>query len=394
MIAPGLPDDEAARLASLRALDILDTPPEERFDRITRLAATLFDAPISYITMVDANRQWFKSTCGLTETETDRDVSFCGHAILDDEALIIPDATEDPRFVDNPQVVGEPHIRFYAGQPLRGPEGHNVGTLCVADREPRTTVPEDSRRALQDLATVVEKELNLEDMAVLQEKLLKASEEARRAHEESERLLLNILPRPVADQLRDGEGDVVDHYPEATVLFADLVAFTPFARQRSPRQVVGVLNDLFCRFDRLVQDQGVEKIKTMGDAYMVAAGLPDPRPDHAEAVVTVATEMLDTLDRLNAERGTDLQLRIGINTGPVTAGVIGTHRFIYDLWGDAVNTAARMESCGVPGRIQVSAATREQLAATDYPFEPRGPIDVKGKGRMRTFLLANQMHDA
>ena len=389
MIAPELPTDEAARLESLRALDILDTPPEERFDRITRLASTLFDAPIAYITMVDANRQWFKSSCGLNATETDRDVSFCGHAILEDEALVIPDATADPRFADNPQVVGEPHIRFYVGQPLRGPEGHNVGTLCVADREPRDTVPADDRRALADLATVVEKELNLQDMATLQEKLLEASERAHEAQAESERLLLNILPRPVADQLRNGEADVVDHYPEATVLFADLVAFTPFARQRSPRKVVGVLNDLFCRFDRLVQDRGVEKIKTMGDAYMVAGGLPTPRPDHADAVVAVGRDMLDTLDQFNDERGTDLQLRIGINTGPVTAGVIGTHKFIYDLWGDAVNTAARMESCGVPGRIQVSAATREQLTGTEHTFEPRGPIDVKGKGRMRTFLLAS-----
>ena len=221
MIAPELPTDEAARLESLRALDILDTPPEERFDRITRLASTLFDAPIAYITMVDANRQWFKSSCGLNATETDRDVSFCGHAILEDEALVIPDATADPRFADNPQVVGEPHIRFYVGQPLRGPEGHNVGTLCVADREPRDTVPADDRRALADLATVVEKELNLQDMATLQEKLLEASERAHEAQAESERLLLNILPRPVADQLRNGEADVVDHYPEATVLFAD-----------------------------------------------------------------------------------------------------------------------------------------------------------------------------
>ena len=171
MITPPTPADEAERLADLRALHILDTPPEERFDRIVNLAAQVFDVPIAYIAMIDADRQWFKAKCGLATDETGRDVSFCAHAILHDEPLIVPDATADERFRDNPLVVGEPYVRFYAGHPLTGPQGHNVGTFCIADRISRT-LDEAQLQTFRQFAALAEHELNMMDLIHTQHELL------------------------------------------------------------------------------------------------------------------------------------------------------------------------------------------------------------------------------
>src|SRR5215212_10891180 len=159
MIVPALPTDEAERLAALRRLEILDTPSEERFDRITRLARHAFGVPIALVSLIDANRQWFKSCQGLDASETPRGISFCGHAILAADALVIPDAADDPRFADNPLVTGPPGIRFYAGQPLSSVDGFRLGTLCIIDRHPRELSDVD-RQALRDLAALVEAELN------------------------------------------------------------------------------------------------------------------------------------------------------------------------------------------------------------------------------------------
>jgi adenylate cyclase len=202
----------------------------------------------------------------------------------------------------------------------------------------------------------------------------------------SERLLLNVLPAPVADRLKRDEAVIADRFPEVTVLFADLVDFTRSSDQSSPERVVQVLNDLFTAFDRLARRHGLEKIKTIGDAYMVAGGLPEPRPDHAQAVAEMALAMREEASRHADPAGQPLQVRIGIDTGPVVAGVIGTTKFSYDLWGDTVNTASRMESHGVEGCIQVTERTYRRLRDR-YRFQRRGPIQVKGKGELVTYLL-------
>ena len=203
---------------------------------------------------------------------------------------------------------------------------------------------------------------------------------------QSEGLLLNVLPRSIAQRLKRNPGVIAERYDEVTVLFADIADFTPFAERTSPERVVGVLDEIFSAFDRLTQRRGLEKIKTIGDAYMVVGGLPEPRPDHAEAVAELAIAMHTELAHLCETLELGLAIRIGIDTGPVVAGVIGRHKFIYDLWGDTVNTASRMESHGVAGRIQVTEATYRRLCDT-YRFEDRGEIEVKGKGRLRTYLL-------
>jgi class 3 adenylate cyclase len=202
----------------------------------------------------------------------------------------------------------------------------------------------------------------------------------------SERLLLNVLPAPIAERLKAGEAVIADAFPEVTVLFADLVDFTRSSRRSSPAQVVATLNELFSAFDRLAQHHGLEKIKTIGDAYMVAGGLPDPLPDHAQAVAELALAMREEVARRADPSGQPLAVRIGIDTGPVEAGVIGTSKFSYDLWGDTVNTASRMESHGIPGCIQVTARTYQRLQA-GYRFQRRGPIPVRGMGEMVTYFL-------
>jgi guanylate cyclase len=207
----------------------------------------------------------------------------------------------------------------------------------------------------------------------------------------SESLLLNILPASIAERLKAGSQTIADGYAEATILFADLVGFTRMSTTVSPEQLVAMLNRLFSRFDEISDRFGVEKIKTIGDAYMACAGVPVARPDHAEVIVDMALAMQEALQEHNREFGSNLQIRIGINTGPVVAGVIGLKKFIYDLWGDTVNLASRMESNCVPGRIQVSAATWEHLRDR-YDFEARGDIDVKGIGSVKAYLLNGKKH--
>ena len=212
-------------------------------------------------------------------------------------------------------------------------------------------------------------------LAVLQE-------EKRR----SEALLRNILPGRIVGRLNDGETVIADRLEEVTILFCDLVGFTEAASRTAPGRLVEDLNRLFSAFDALTGALGVEKIKTIGDAYMAGAGLPEPRPDHAEAVAELALRMLEAVERLNREAGTAFQVRIGMHTGPVVAGVIGTHKFTYDVWGDTVNVASRLEAHGLPGRVHVSDEVRRALGHR-YEFEPRGAIGLRGRGQMETFFL-------
>jgi adenylate cyclase len=214
----------------------------------------------------------------------------------------------------------------------------------------------------------------------------------RAEQEKSEVLLLNILPRPIAERLKADAHTIADHFVAASILFADVVDFTPLAQRLQPAEMVGILDQLFSRFDALVERHGLEKIKTIGDCYMAAAGVPNPRPDHARKAALLALEMRDVPATSAVAGQPGLQLRIGINSGPVVAGVIGTKRFLYDLWGDAVNTASRMESHGTPGEIQITRATYE-LLKDEFVCRRRGTILVKGKGRMETWYLVGSRSD-
>jgi class 3 adenylate cyclase len=207
--------------------------------------------------------------------------------------------------------------------------------------------------------------------------------------ERSERLLLNVLPAPIAARLKQGEEVIADGFPEVTVLFADLVDFTRRSQETTPERVVRVLDDLFSALDQLAERHGLEKIKTVGDAYMAVGGLPEPRPDHARAVAEMALDVREEVARHLDPGGEPLAVRIGIDTGPVVAGVIGRRKFSYDLWGDTVNTASRMESQGLAGCIQVTDRVYRRLRGR-YRFERRGPVQVKGKGELLTWFLVGR----
>lgn len=288
--------------------------------------------------------------------------------------------------------------------------GYQVLEALKADADLRH-IPVIMISALDDLESVVRCiELGAEDYlfkpfnptllkarigACLEKKRLRDQEQAflkeiQSEREKSEQLLLNVLPKPIADRLKQGQQTIADNFAEVTVLFADICGFTKLSLALSPTELVELLNQIFSKFDHLVEEHGLEKIKTIGDSYLVVGGLPTPRPDHAEAIADLALAMQQTISQFTLPASyanpEPLTMRIGMNTGPVGAGVIGTTKFAYDLWGDTVNTASRMESHGIPGLIQVTATTYE-LLKEKYIFQPRGTIEVKGKGEMLTYWL-------
>jgi len=229
------------------------------------------------------------------------------------------------------------------------------------------------------------RDLEQKNMALLnQEKELLEVEQLK-----TEKLMLNILPRPIAERLKRGEKNISGSYPDVTILFSDLVGFTKMSSQTSATDLVKLLNDLFSRFDKRADSLGVEKIKTIGDAYMAVAGLPIPRPDHAQLCAELALGMFEDLKAFNQENGKELDMRIGLNSGPVVAGVIGYTKFSYDLWGNTVNTASRMESTSRPGRVQISPATYEAIKE-HYLLEEGGLMECKGLGEIMTHLLVSK----
>jgi adenylate cyclase len=207
--------------------------------------------------------------------------------------------------------------------------------------------------------------------------------------DKSENLLLNILPKEIAPRLKGNHATIADSYECASILFADIVNFTPWSAELPADEMVEMLNEIFSYFDSLLDTYGVEKIRTIGDNYMCAAGVPIPRPDHAQTLARMALEMREYVRRCPPRNGKHLNFRIGINSGPLVAGVIGTKKFVYDLWGDPVNVAARMESHSVPGKIQIGYATY-QLIRNEFICEPRGIVEVKGKGKMATWFLVSE----
>jgi adenylate cyclase len=245
-----------------------------------------------------------------------------------------------------------------------------------------------------DLAEVLIRVYNMIEVRMLHMETKRLYDHVVAEQRKSELLLLNVLPQSIAERLKgraditeDGITEVIaDSFAEVTVLFADVVEFTKFSQGVSVEVLLGVLNDIFSRFDKIADARGLEKIKTIGDSYMVAAGLPLPVADHTIRAAYMALDMIAAMNRFNEQSPHKLNVRIGIDTGAAVAGVIGKRKFLYDLWGDVVNTASRMESHGVPGRIQITEATQKRLGRP-FVVEKRGAIDVKGKGEMDTWFL-------
>lgn len=385
-----IPENEAERLAALYALDILDTPNEDRFDRITRLATSLFQVPIAYIAFVDEGRQWFKSACGLSATETGRDVAFCAHTILHNEFLIIPDALADARFADNPLVTGEPYVRFYAGYPLSTPQGYNVGTLCLVDQQPRELAP-DERHLLADLGHALEDQLTLVDVIALQKDLLEAKhriEQANQALESRNRFIREVFGRYLTDEV----ANALLASPEAlklggerrtiTILMSDLRGFTPLSQELAPEKVVQILNIYLGKMIEIITKYGGTIDEIIGDAILVLFGAPLSAEDDTERTLACALEMQAAIGEVNTinagENLPPLEMGIGIHTGEVVVGNIGSEkRMKYSVVGDTVNLTARIESFTVGGQILISASTRHVLQGK---VRIDGQLRVKMKG--------------
>ena len=237
---------------------------------------------------------------------------------------------------------------------------------------------------LRDKNLMYRREIAYREQAEIETRLL--LETTKFQKEQIEELLLNILPKPIADRLQEGQSIIADSFSDVSVLFADLVGFTSFAAHQTAAETVKVLNQIFSQFDQLSIQHGLEKIKTIGDAYMVVGGLPELKENHAEAIAKMALDMQAAVASFNVQNNQNFSLRIGINIGAVVAGVIGLTKFSYDLWGDTVNVAHRMESNGIPGEIQVTTMVYERLK-DQFLFKIRGPVEIKGKGQMIVYLL-------
>lgn len=402
-ILPPVPEDDARRVSALRALQILDTPPEERFDRIVRLASMIFEAPISYISLVDRDRQWFKAKVGLEREGSPRNTSFCGHAILHDDALVVPDALIDRRFANNPMVTGNLGVRFYAGHPFRERNGNKIGTLCVMDTRPRK-FDDRQRSILRELASLVEHEIQLVDAIEAQDQMLRVKEElveSKRDLEKlfreletekakSDELLLNILPEPVAEELKEKGSFAAEIYEDVCVLVTDFTNFTRLSAKMSACDLVYELNLCFSEFDDIAERHGIERLKTIGDGYLCVAGIPDYSAEAPINVLRAAFEMRDFIakraDEAAAHAIERWNVRIGIHSGSLVAGVVGKRKFAFDVWGDTVNTAFRLQSVGETGKINISRAFYDRIADA-AECEPRGHIRTKSKGEMEMFFV-------
>lgn len=383
-----LPSNEPQRLRAVRDYRIVDTGPELAYDELAGLAAQITRCPIALIGIMDEKREWIKAKYGLPADFNNhpREMNVCATTLCGTDVLVVPDLSIDERFASYPAVNSEPYVRFYCGMPLINPEGYALGTLCVIDFKPRELTFEevDAVRCLSRQAVAhLELRRNLLELE-------RAKREIEVQRERSEKLLLSIFPGAVADELKQHNHVTPRFFDAATILFADFEGFTNLAERLEPKGLVDQLDQYFSALDQIAERHGLEMLKTIGDCYMCVGGLPEPNRCHVLDACLAALEMQDYMAKLNRQRERmrlpHWELRIGIHTGPVMAGVVGRRKFVYDVWGDAVNIASRMESAGEAGRINVSEAVQARVKAF-FEFEPRGCVGAKNKGRLNMFYL-------
>ena len=373
MTAPEIPDNEIERINALYSYDALDSFEEEDFDDITKIAAELCQTPICLISLVDEDRQWFKSNHGIGVRETPRSVSFCGHAInTPDEPFEVTKASEDERFNGNPLVNGTPYITYYYGVPLINPEGYPLGTLCVIDHVERTL----SKKQKYCLKALSKQVVNLLEI--------------RRKNTKITELLGNMFPKSKLLEIEVSGTIQPRDYKDVTILFTDFKGFTKYSARMTPGEIVKELHYLYSNFDSIMFFNKVEKIKTIGDAYMACAGIDTDSENPAKDAVTAALEVRDFMRDYHKEcilKGKEpLQVRIGLHSGPIVSGVVGIKKYSFDVWGDAVNIAAHMESCSEPGKVNVSEATYSKVK-DDFVFEPRGKVAIKTNKKWDMFFV-------
>jgi class 3 adenylate cyclase len=382
-----VPTNETERVTVVESYQITDTPPEISYDDLAELAAQICACPIGLVNIIADTKEWLKAKYGLPPNLAYLPRgTCCSTAICQSGLLSVTDLVADERFCDQAPVKNDPHFRFYCGMPLINPEGYALGTVCVFDFEPRELTLDQSE-SMRRLARQTMAHLEL------RRKLIELSSARRSLDEEktkSEDLLLSILPVKIAEELK-AEGEVQPRYHDSvTIVFTDFKGFTRLAEKAEPRALINDLHQYFSAFDEIIGRHNLEKLKTIGDAYMCAGGLPEENATHPVDACLAALEIRDFVDRVNAQRAKmrlePWELRIGIHTGSVMAGVVGRKKFTYDIWGDAVNIAARMEQSGEPGRIVLSDTTYN-LVKDRFTCEHRGIIEAKNRGRLDTYIL-------
>lgn len=390
-----IPDDDAERVSALETYEILDTEQEQDFDDITELAANLTGCKVSYIGFFDDKRLWLKSKYGLPPdlTERPRELTLCSPTICQSDLLIVPDMSKDARYTDLPAVKNAPNAKFYCAMPLINPEGFALGTLCVWDTKVMELAPaiqQCMRRLARQILSKLELRRQILDMHRQKQESLQALEAEKANAIRNATLVENLFPLSVARRIIADDAVDPRFYVSATIMFIDFEGFTTLAETTEPRILIEQLGDFFTVFDRIVEKHGLEKIKTIGDGYLAASGLPTETPDHAHRACRAALKIQETMKKRNAERKKLLlpewPIRIGIHSGSVIAGIIGTSRMTYDVWGDGVNLAARLqENCGV-GQVNISEAT-VGLVGDAFKLQARGQIEAKNKGRVKMYYL-------
>ncbi len=390
-----IPAKEEERVAELKEYHILDTVPEAAFDEITELAAEILQCPASFIEFMDGDRQWFKSKYGLPDEyiETPRDIAVCSHTICQSDLLYVPDLSKDERFADNPFVNSAPNVRFYAGMPLITPAGHAIGTLCTVDFE-KKELSINQQEALRRLSRQVVTQLELRRALLEMNDAIKRRDdmytELQSEREKTDSLMEKILPKAIAEEIKNNGKVAPRYFDEASILFCDIVGFTKLTETLPPNTLVELLDQIFCRFDTLAAKHGVEKIKTIGDAYMCVSGINNDKEGHAEKLCSMALEMRDYIEKANLQREKlrmpRWDMRIGIHSGPVIAGVVGENKFTFDIWGDAVNIAALMEQNSETGMINISESTRYRVQ-DKFEIKDRGEIASSKKGDLPMYFI-------
>jgi adenylate cyclase len=385
-----LPENETARLQALESYQLVGTPTECAFDELSEVVAQICACPIGYVSLMADTHDWLKGQYGIAPADMEpwpRNVNFCATTICQSDLLVVPDAREDSRFCEFPSVTDEPYFRFYAGMPLINPEGYALGTLCVLDFERRDLTFEQAEM-MRFLSRQVIAQLELR-RKVLQ--LEVTQRELTVANEQSEVLLNNILPSSVAEELKRERHVQPRYYNSVTIMFTDFKDFTLQAERMEPRRLVDDLDFYFCAFDEIIARHRLEKLKTIGDAYMCVGGLPEENRTHATDACSAALEIQAFMARTNRQREkirlAPWEVRIGIHTGSVMAGVVGKRKFAYDIWGDAVNVAARMEAHGEAERVNLSENTHHRVKE-HFHTEHRGSIEVKNKGVLDMYFLS------
>ena len=388
-------DREDLRVEELLSYKIMGAPAEFAFDDIVDFATEITACPVAFVHFIDSEKQWAMAAANVPRetSECQREDSICNVVIRQNDVVVIPDALEDDRFKNLACVCDTPNIRFYMGAPLINTSGFALGTLCLVDFEPRQ-MDYQKVEAIKVLARQVVAHLELRKQVGLaaesQQRLKSALDTLQQEKEKSEKFLRNVLPPQIATEWLK-HGDVPPRYcQDVTVGFTDFVGFTQATSTAEPGRLVATLNEFFSRFDELSSNLGLDRLKTIGDSYMFCCGVTQRQKAHAAYACLGALQFMRAVSEVNDGRRKDgldpWAMRVGLHSGPVMAGVVGETRFSYDIWGDTVNVAARLEQASDTNRINISEATHHRVK-NFFDCTPRGEIEAKNKGMLSMYWL-------